>query len=197
MDSKIIRRSEDDSASSVTSKPFLDIHREDNNIFFNSELNTYSIYTLEKHLRDIYKTSRIKTVNIIIDSYGGHPCSIYDFLKSYPLETVGYVNGYCCSGATTILLGCTKRYMSPSSLMLIHSHQGQMDEWIKLGSIEDEYKNISKQNEVVLRRIYKKETRIPSKELDNLLRDRERYLTADECKRWKIIDGICTFTGVE
>lgn len=85
--------------------------------------------------------------------------------------------------------------MSPSSLVLIHSFQGPGDNYVKEGSLRDEHDNIVKQNNI-LRSIYKKETKIPPKELDALLKDRERFLTAQECKKWKIIDEIATFVGV-
>jgi ATP-dependent Clp protease, protease subunit len=172
------------------------IYREDNSIFFYDDCSVETAYLLEKHMRDIYNTSREKYINIVIDSFGGDLCSMYDIIRAFPLPTIGWVRGYCCSAATSILLACNKRFMAPSSLLLIHSFQGQGEDYVKEGSLRDEHDNIVKQNDL-LRRIYKERAKIPPKELEGLLKDRERFLTAEECMRWKIIDGINTFTGVE
>lgn len=175
--------------------PSRKVYREDNTVFFYDDFDVESVYLFEKHMRDIYQSRKVLYVNVVIDSFGGHLCGVYDFLKSFPLPTVGWIRGYCCSAASTMLLGCTRKIMSPSSLMLIHSFQGPGDDYVREGSLRDEHDNIVKQNNI-LRSIYKKETKIPPKELDALLKDRERFLTAQECKKWKIIDEIATFVGV-
>lgn len=171
------------------------VYKEDNTVFFLDDLDPESLYLLRKYLREINREGHYDHANIVIDSMGGSPCAIYDFLVEYPLELHGYVDGYCCSGATTILLGCQKRFMASSSLLLIHSYQGPGEDYVKEGSLRDEHNNIVKQNDT-LRRIYKKETRIPQKELDALMSDREKFLTAQECKKWKVIDEIKAFVGV-
>jgi ATP-dependent protease ClpP protease subunit len=189
-----MRKAEDDELFSLL-KPQVAVYRDKNTVFFYDELNPESIYTLEKHMRDIYESSRVDHIDLVIDSGGGSPCAVYDFLKAFPIPVHGYVKGYCCSGATTILLGCSKRYMAPSSLLLIHSYQGPGDDWEREGSIRDNYNNIMRMN-ATLKSIYHKETRIPIKQLDALLSDRERYLTASECMKWKIIHGIASYVGV-
>lgn len=170
------------------------VYREENTIFFYDELDVESLYIMKKHMREILRDRRYDHVNIVLDSFGGLPCAVYDFLKAYPLRKIGFVEGYCCSGATTILLGCDEKYMAPSSLVLIHSYQGPGEEHVKEGSARDDHLNTVKQNDT-LRRIYKKETRIPPKELETFMSDRERFLNAEECLRWKIIDGVRVFVG--
>jgi len=177
-------------------KPPVSVYRDKNTIFFYDELNPDTIYNLERHMRDIYEGTRgADHINLVIDSGGGSHGAIYDFLKAFPLPIHGYVKGYCCSGATVMFLGCMKRFMAPSSLMLIHSYQGPGADWEKEGSINDEYNNILRMNET-LRRVYRAETKIPPKELDDLIKDRERYLTAEECMKWKIIHEIAPYVGV-
>lgn len=190
-----MRNTDDELPVLPGASPARKVYKENNTIFFYEDFDVESVYLFEKHLRDIYQNSRAPYVNIVIDSYGGHLCGVYDFIKAFPLPTVGWVKGYCCSAASTMLLACTKKFMAPSSLMLIHSFQGPGEEYVREGSLRDEHDNIVKQNNI-LRSIYKKETKIPQKELDALLKDRERFLTPQECKKWRIIDGIAIFTGV-
>jgi ATP-dependent protease ClpP protease subunit len=172
--------------------PQVKVYRENNNIYFYDEMNPETVYYMEKFMREIRDTSRAPYINLLIDSFGGHPCSSYDYIKNFEVPVLGFVRGYCCSGATTLLLACAKKFMAPSSLMLIHSYQGPGDDWQKQGTIKDDLENITRQNNL-LKKIYKENTKIPPKLLDELLNDRERFLTAEECLKYKIIDaiGVC------
>jgi ATP-dependent protease ClpP protease subunit len=174
------------------------VFREENTVFILDDLDAVPLYYLKKHMRDIIKTmASIDHINIVIDSTGGSPCVIYDFLKAFPLPVHGYVEGYCCSGATTLLLGCTERYMAPSSLLLIHGYRGEAeDDSGKEGALKNEYISTVNMNNT-LRRIYKKETKIPTKDLEAMMVGDEIYLSAEQCLKWKIIDGIQAFTGAD
>jgi ATP-dependent protease ClpP protease subunit len=189
------KNEEDDYPANPASNSSRKIYREGNNIFFYDNCDVETAYLLEKNMREIYQDRKEKEINIVIDSQGGHLCGMYDFLKAFPLPVIGWVQGYCCSAATTVLLGCRKRNMSPSSFLLIHGYHGEEEGDINEGDIQDSYRNIIRQNKI-LRAIYTKETKIPPKELDLLIRDRDQFLTAQECKKWKIIDEIATFVGV-
>jgi ATP-dependent protease ClpP protease subunit len=171
------------------------VYREDNSIYFYDDCDVETAYVLEKHMRAIYQDRKNTNINIVIDSQGGHLCGMYDFIKAFPLSVFGWVRGYCCSAATTLLLGCEKRYMSPTSFLLIHGFHGYSGDDNNEGVIRDEHDNTIKQNNV-LRTLYKKETKIPHKELEELIKNRDRFLLANECKKWGIIDDIATFTGV-
>jgi len=172
----------------------ISVYREENTIFFYDELDRVSIYALQRLMIEIYAERQHEELNIVIDSWGGHPSSIYNFIKEYPLEVNTYVMGFCCSGATLLHLAGDKRYISPTGLYLIHSHQGYIEEFQKEGNAEDNAHDIKTMNDIVLRQIYEIETKIPKKVLDDKLKYEDKFFTPKECLQYKIVDEIKSFS---
>lgn len=172
------------------------VYRNGNSIYFYDEMDRNSLIILKKLCLDI-KSERYDLIHLIIASEGGYPYSIYEFLKGLGIPVYTYIDGFCCSAATIMYLAGTKRYIAPTAFFLIHSARtvySEAKEW-KAGSLSDELENIMMDNEIALKPIYKMETKIPEKELNEMLKDREKFLTAKECIKWKIAHEIGVFIG--
>jgi len=170
------------------------VYRDNNVIYFLDDMDSDSVYALEKHLNDIIENSRFaSSVNIVIDSLGGHTSGVYDIVKNYPLPITTWVRGYCCSAATVLFLAGTKRYISPTSLFLIHSARTTAFQEFRESEATDMQEMMAKHNEVLLMNIYKKETKIPKKMLEQIPH-KELWLTPEQCVEYKIANAIKTFS---
>ena len=106
-------------------------------------------------------------------------------LKKVKIRTIA--DGVCASAATFLLLGGRTRHMTENSYILIH--QLNMDgSWGKFEDFKDQMENLEQFMER-FRAIYTKETRIPERRLERLLR-RDRYMDSKKCLKWGIVDSI-------
>lgn len=132
-------------------------------------------------------------ISIHIQSDGGL-CSAgfigYDVIQeiSKKVKTISYVEGYAASAATLLTVGCTERYISPSSTLLVHELSSYMGG--KLSEMLQEYSNCKKVEEI-LESIYLKHTKIQKEDLEKLLK-KDVLLTAEECIEKGICDDIRT-----
>ncbi len=127
-------------------------------------------------------------IHIHIQSNGGL-CSSgfigYDIIQeiSKKVKTISFVEGYAASAATLLSVGCTERYISASSTLLIH----ELSTYVggKLSELLQEYSNCRKVEDI-LENIYLKHTKIEKEELQSMLK-KDILLTAEEC----VAKGIC------
>jgi ATP-dependent Clp protease protease subunit len=114
----------------------------------------------------------------------------YDLISELTnkLEIRSYVEGNCSSAATLLSIGASKRYITPSSTMLIH----ELSTFIggKLSEITTEFENCKKV-EAIIENIYLKHTKIKKEELEVLLR-KDVLLTAEDCLEKGLVDEIKT-----
>lgn len=171
------------------------VYSDGNTIYFLDEVNVDSVFILEKRINDLLLNRTIGSVNIIIDSGGGTSCGVYDLIKGYPkwFEVNTFIRGSCCSAATLLFLAGKNRYVGPSSLFMIHSGYFFVQDNIKESAAVDLNESILKHNDVVLRSVYKKETKIPKKMLEDMVY-REIWFTAEECIQYGIAKEIKTYT---
>jgi ATP-dependent protease ClpP protease subunit len=183
-------------ADELLPEDFLNVRRDANVIYFFEECTEKSILLLRMGLMNI-KQERYPCAVIVINSFGGCLHCMYDFIKGLGIPVITCVEGYCCSSATLIFLAGTKRFISPSSLFLIHSVRGytEQNEIQKEGSSMEEAENYKKMNDTFLRVAYKKETKVPQKLLNEMLSHREMFLDASECLEYKIAHQIGVYAG--
>ncbi len=132
-------------------------------------------------------------INLHINSPGGIASAGfvgYDLIQELTgkLEIRSFVEGNCSSAATLLSIGASKRYITPSSTMLIH----ELSTFIggKLSEITTEFENCKKV-EAIIENIYLKHTKIKKEELDELLR-KDVLLTAEDCLEKGLVDEIKT-----
>ena len=132
-------------------------------------------------------------INIHINSPGGIVSAGfigYDVIQELTkrIDIISYVEGNCSSAATLISIGASKRYITPSSTMLIH----ELSTFIggKLSDITTEYSNC-KLVEGIIENIYLKHTKIQKEELQDLLK-KDILLTAEDCVVKGLVDEIKT-----
>ena len=80
-----------------------------------------SSYTLSKELQEL---GDVEEINIFINSYGGEVAeglAIYNALKRHNAKINTYVDGFACSIASVIFMAGDNRYMSDTSLLMIHN----------------------------------------------------------------------------
>lgn len=81
-----------------------------------------SSYTLSKELQEL--GDEIESINVYINSYGGEVAeglAIYNSLKRHNATVNTYCDGFACSIASVIFMAGDNRYMSNTSLLMIHN----------------------------------------------------------------------------
>jgi ATP-dependent protease ClpP protease subunit len=120
------------------------------------------------------------------DVYAG--LSLFDFIIEYrehiPVYTV--VEGLAASAATFISVAGTKRYITPSSYMLIHQLSTFMHG--NFEQLKDEFDNSKKLMEKIMG-IYEEYTSITKKRIPKILKH-DLIWDADECVTNGLVDEI-------
>lgn len=179
-----------------------EINTYENHIFFYTEVTPQSILQFNLDLMKLTKNilgeaaSRNKEpeeIVIHISSPGGDVFSginAYDHIsqasKLVPVHMV--VEGDASSAASLMLMGASKRVISPNSFVLIH----ELRSWVggQLSKITEEHDNLVRiQNR--LTKIYTKHTKFTEEELKNYLRH-DIYMDAETCLEKGIVDEIGT-----
>ena len=121
-------------------------------------------------------------INLHIYSGGGDAfmgLSIYDFIKNNKVPIHTYINGNIASAATFMFLAGKKRFMTPTSTVLIH--QISTCFWGKFEDLKDECKNTTELMKIV-KDLYSQNTTMKKKQLDELIK-RELFLNYTECDK--------------
>ena len=177
-----------------------EVYAEANHIFFKTDVTPESINKLCSILRHkISEFNNIKNNNLIdtiqpkplylhISSYGGYlheAFLVYDYIKNSPIPIYTIVEGYAASAATVMSIAGVKRYITPSSLMLIHQLSTGMAG--KFNALEEEMNN-SKQDMNKLYDIYVRECKgkMTKKQIIDELKH-DKWWNADKC----IKKGLC------
>ena len=176
------------------------IERDNNHIYFYSEVDRESIYDLTVLIREAEEESILTSLKLNIDevpiflhisSFGGSifaAFSAIDIIKAckVPIHTI--IDGATASAGTLISIVGKKRYIRPSSHMLIHQLSSSM--WGKFTELEDEFNNLKGLMENITD-IYKEHANIPKKELGQLLKQ-DLWLDSDKCLKYSLVDEIWT-----
>lgn len=164
---------------------------EGNDIFFYCDVCQESVTELSVALKKLERDLFIATygldvtpsVRIHIHSEGGDLLAglgCMDVLRQSKLNVITIAEGLCASAATFIFLGGAQRIVSKNTYILIHQLGSGC--WGKYDNLKDEMK-FCEQLMKRMKRIYLKETSIPEKKLDQLMK-RDLYLSHARCVRY-------------
>jgi ATP-dependent Clp protease protease subunit len=174
------------------------ITRENNHVYFYSEVTRDSIFTLNTLLREaakfVYMTAfelNVKDIPIYlhINSYGGELYHVYaaiDTIKNLRVPVYSIVEGCAASAGTLMSVVCKKRFICANAYMLIHQLSGGA--WGKMAEIEDEYAHLAELMDQI-NRIYGEHAKIPKKKLTELLKH-DLWLNPDTCIKYGLVDDI-------
>ena len=174
------------------------IVRENNHVYFYSEVSRESIFNLNILLREAEKfvhtmsfDLNVKNIPIYlhINSFGGSLYDAYaavDTIKNLRFPIYSIIEGCAASAGTIISVVCSKRFIGKNAHMLIHQLSSSM--WGKMSEIEDEYKHL---NELMkqIKRLYGEYTKISKKELTELLKH-DIWLTPQTCIQYGLVDAV-------
>ncbi len=174
------------------------IEREYNHIYFYSEVDRDSIYELNALIKEAEEESILTSYKLNIDeipiyihisSYGGSVFAAFNAIDiiqacKVPIHTI--IDGATASAGTLISIMGKKRYIRPNAQMLIHQLSSGC--WGKMSEIEDEYKNLQQLMERI-REFYREKTKIPKKELNDLLKH-DLWLNKDKCLKYGLVDEV-------
>jgi ATP-dependent Clp endopeptidase proteolytic subunit ClpP len=132
-----------------------------------------------------------KPLYLHINSSGGDllaGLTLYDFIVEYsthiPVHTI--IEGLAASAATIISVAGVKRYITPSSYLLIHQLSTVFGG--TYSNIKDEKENCDKLMQKITE-IYLGKSKLTKKKLEELLA-RDIYLSASESKKYGLVDEI-------
>jgi ATP-dependent protease ClpP protease subunit len=172
------------------------IIRDKNHIYFHSEVNRNSIFTLVELIRSC-EIENITTAHKLsledipiflhINSFGGSvfdALTAIDVIKGCKVPVYTVIEGATASAGTLMSVVGIKRYMRPNSYMLIH--QLSAGSWGKMCELEDNHAN----NKLIMKKIldiYKEHTNIPKKKLDEILKH-DLWWEIDKCIEYGLVD---------
>jgi ATP-dependent Clp endopeptidase proteolytic subunit ClpP len=174
------------------------IERDNNHIYFYSEVDRESIYDLCTMIREAEEECILTSLKLNIDdipiylhisSYGGSVYAAFnaiDIIQSCKVPIYTIIEGATASAGTLISIIGKKRFIRPNAYMLIHQLSSGC--WGKMSEIEDEFQNL-KQLMDKIKNIYKDNTNIPKKELNELLKH-DLWLNCDKCIKYGLVDEL-------
>jgi ATP-dependent protease ClpP protease subunit len=109
-----------------------------------------------------------------------------DYIKNSKIPVHTIIDGCAASAATLMSCVAERRYMHKNACMLVHQLSGVM--WGKFQEMEDDMEN-SKMLMDKIKNIYKEHTKIPKKELDNILKH-DIWWEAEKCLEYGLIDEL-------
>ena len=174
------------------------IYRENNHIYFYTEIDRNTISKLNVLLREAEEYCVILSLKLRIDlvpiylhiySNGGYIHAAFaaiDVINSSKVPVYSIIEGATASAGTLISIVCKKRYIRPTAYMLIHQLSSEI--WGKMDAIIDEYKNLT-QLMSKIKSIYKKYSSLTPKKLDKLLKH-DLWLDAKKSIKYGLVDEL-------
>ena len=158
-----------------------------NNLHLNKELKTLESKLITS--QELLEAENTAPIHLHISSYGGSVfagfSSIDYILKSkVPVHTI--IDGCAASAATMMSICGSKRLMHEHAFMLIHQLSSMA--WGKYEELKDSMQN----NDLLMdtiKNLYIEKTRIPKKELGEMLK-RDLWWDAKTCLKYGMIDAI-------
>jgi ATP-dependent protease ClpP protease subunit len=174
------------------------INRDNNHIYFYSEINRSSILKLNTLIGEAEEYCIITALKLKIEcvpiylhifSNGGYIYSAFsciDVIQSCSVPVYSVIEGATASAGTLISVVCKKRFIRPSAYMLIHQLSSGC--WGKMAEIEDEYKNLTDFMSKITD-IYVKHSKIPLGRLKTLLKH-DLWLDSKKSISYGLVDAI-------
>lgn len=174
------------------------VERKNNKIYFYTEVRREKNLKLNLAIEDvsneILNRSNVLgldpgTIELYINSYGGSVhagFSSVDYILNSKVPVTTIIDG-CAASAATIMSVCgAHRKMNKHAYMLIHQLSSGM--WGKYQEMQDKMENCDRFMEMIID-IYKEHTKIPKKELDNILKH-DLWWDAATCLKYGLVDEI-------
>lgn len=172
----------------------------DNSLNFYADVSSVTCSELNRILRELdvrmqhtkislNDTDYDPTIHLRINSYGGEifaGLATVDVIRSLKTKVYTYVEGSAASAATLISICGKKRFIGKNSFMLIHQLSSVCAGTFE--RLEDEQSN-NRRIMGLIKALYKEYTKIPMKELDNILKH-DLWLDANTCLKYGIVDQI-------
>lgn len=174
------------------------IYRENNHVYFYSEIDRNTISKLNMLLRQAEEYCVITSLRLRIDvipiylhiySNGGYIHAAFaaiDIIISSKVPVYSVIEGATASAGTLISIVCKKRYIRPTAYMLIHQLTSEI--WGKMDAIIDEYKNLTQLMEKITD-IYTEYSSLTPKKLDKLLKH-DLWLDAKKSIKYGLADEL-------
>lgn len=170
----------------------LNIRRVRNEIYFYEDVTPQSVLELNTLLREADNILDGFPIILYIHSDGGDlfsGLSAMDHVESCKKPVYTVSDGLCCSAATFIFLGGSKRFVKKHSHMLIHQISSEGD-WVRFEDMKDEMYNLQRLMDKVFT-LYREYTNLPEKKLKRLMK-KDVYLDAEQCIKYDIAhDYFC------
>jgi ATP-dependent protease ClpP protease subunit len=193
---KMATKNSDDSDQDESSE----IYRENNHIYFYSEIDRKTVQSLVKLVREAEEYCFITAFKLSIDpsnipiylhisSLGGY---IYyaliavDAIRRCRLPIYSIVEGSVASAGTLVSIVCKKRFVCPNAFMMIHQLSSEV--FGKMNEITDEFSNLSDVMDV-LKKLYMEHTSFSKKKLEKLLKH-DIFLNSKKSLKYKLADEI-------
>ncbi len=182
----------------------LTVESVDSHIWYYSEVNPDRGLALVRAAREIDDKLRNENISrsmggigisesppiwLHIQSPGGMIFSAFaiaDQLKLIQTPIYSVVEGYAASAATIISACCSKRFILPSALMLIHQLSAMA--WGKYDEIKDEAHALDMEMELLVK-FYTEHSKMKRKKVEDLLQ-RDSWFNAQECLQLGLVDQI-------
>jgi ATP-dependent protease ClpP protease subunit len=181
--------------------PRLTVETVDNHIYFYADVDSDRCLALIRAIREADAELRSEYLSrgldglpptpiwLHIHSYGGDlftGFSVADQLTMIKTPIYSIVEGICASAATLISMSCSKRYILPSSFMLIHQLSG-----LKWGTHEQFKDEMTLQNKAMDRLVefYGRKSAVSAEEIRNML-TRDYWMDAETSIKLGFADAI-------
>ena len=170
-----------------------------NKIYFYSDITRDTILALNRQIDETSKQMKILQVSYNLteappielhicsdggDVFAGMSAMDKIINNSVPIHT--YCEGMVASAATFLSVAGKKRFITKSSVMLIH--QVSAGCWGKYSAFKDEMENLHLIMELI-KAVYLKKTKFKEKELEGIL-SHDICLGADKCLKLGLVDVI-------
>lgn len=174
------------------------VEKKNNKIYFYSEVSRAKNLKLNLAINEISNELLNRSnvlgvdpgsIDLYINSYGGSVhagFSSVDYILKSKVPVTTIIDG-CAASAATIMSVCgSHRKMNKHAYMLIHQLSSGM--WGKYQEMQDKMDNCDRFMEMIID-IYKEHTKIPKKELNNILKH-DLWWDASTCLKYGLVDEI-------
>jgi ATP-dependent Clp protease protease subunit len=179
-----------------------EIYRENNHIYFYSEIDRKSISTLLKLLREAQEYCALTAFKIPlplskipiylhISSLGGYISDALiavDMIQRSIIPVYSIAEGSIASAATLLSIVCKKRFICPNAFIMIHQLSSEVGG--KMNEITDEFANLSESMNI-LKQFYLQHTHFSKKQLTKLL-THDIFLNAETSIKYGLVDKYFT-----
>jgi len=174
------------------------IYRENNHIYFYTEIDRKSISNLNFFIREAEEFCILTSLRLRIDelpiylhiySNGGYIHAAFaaiDVINSCKVPVYSIIEGATASAGTLISVVCKKRFIRPTAYMLIHQLSSEF--WGKMSEITDEYKNLTNVMDKITK-LYRKYSDLTPKKLEKLLKH-DLWLDSKKAIKYGLVDEL-------